>query len=338
MASHPKSVFLVGPGFVGLPIIGLLLAANYQVTTMVRNKDQAAALEKKGVKTLHGTLDDHDLLTAQAAQHAITINTASSDHVPSTLAINAGLRQRVAKSLPTILIHTSGTGVLVDNAKGAYKTDRVYRDDNPAEIDALPDTAFHRDVDLEIVKAAKEFGDKAKLAIILPPTIHGFNPENKRLSMAVPKMMRFALKHGFTGHIGAGANIWNTVHVNDLARAYSLLLSDLTSPSPSLNVLENPYFFTEDGYIYSWKEVAERIGNVLFRLGKIESPGPRVLSEEHYADLLGPITEMALGSNSICRAVRLRKLGWVPREKGIWKSFEEDEVEYLISSYEAEGK
>lgn len=49
----------------------------------------------------------------------------------------------------------SRTGVLVDDAKGDKTTDMIYHDSRPEEIESLPDTALHRNVDLLIVGADK---------------------------------------------------------------------------------------------------------------------------------------------------------------------------------------
>ena len=47
----------------------------------------------------------------------------------------------------------SGTGFLTDDAMGMYASDKVYHDSQPKEIESLPDTAFHRNVDLAILEA-----------------------------------------------------------------------------------------------------------------------------------------------------------------------------------------
>ena len=47
----------------------------------------------------------------------------------------------------------SGTGLLVDDAQGNTTSDIIYDDMSPEQIESLPDTAPHRLVDLEIIKA-----------------------------------------------------------------------------------------------------------------------------------------------------------------------------------------
>ena len=46
--------------------------------------------------------------------------------------------------------------MLIDNAAGDYTTDTIYDDANPDQIESLPDTQFHRNVDLALIKADKE--------------------------------------------------------------------------------------------------------------------------------------------------------------------------------------
>lgn len=48
------------------------------------------------------------------------------------------------------------TGVLADNAEGKSATETIYDDSNPEQIESLPDTQLHRNVDLEILRADKE--------------------------------------------------------------------------------------------------------------------------------------------------------------------------------------
>ena len=46
-------------------------------------------------------------------------------------------------------------GVFMDNALGLQVSDTIYVDTNVEQIESLPDTAFHRAVDLEVVAADK---------------------------------------------------------------------------------------------------------------------------------------------------------------------------------------
>lgn len=47
-------------------------------------------------------------------------------------------------------------GVLIDNAKGMFASDTIYSDNDIEQIESLPSTQNHRNVDLEIVQADGE--------------------------------------------------------------------------------------------------------------------------------------------------------------------------------------
>ena len=52
---------------------------------------------------------------------------------------------------PVIYIHTSGTGVLIEDVRGKKGSSTVYHDLNPDQINGLPDEQIHRDVDLFVI-------------------------------------------------------------------------------------------------------------------------------------------------------------------------------------------
>ena len=47
-------------------------------------------------------------------------------------------------------------GVLIDTALGAYTSDVVYDDENVQQLDNIPTTALHRNVDLKVLNADEE--------------------------------------------------------------------------------------------------------------------------------------------------------------------------------------
>lgn len=266
----------------------------------------------------------------------IVIHTATADHLASVEAILDGIRQRAAANTPTIYIHTSGTSLLDDNALGAYKGDAIYSDADPAAIDALPDMQPHRFVDLAIARAARdELRAAAKIAIMIPPEIYGWNDAHGRLTIQLPTIARFALVRGWAGHVGAGLSVESQIHVRDLARAYVVLLHALERGE--VDVRANPYFFCENGREFSWREVAEGVAASLVRAGRLPAAEVRPFDREagDWDQLFAAGTGPAIGLNSRSRAVRLRELGWAPREKGIWESWEEDELPAVLREWDA---
>ena len=171
--STGKHVFIVGPGFIGWNVLDLLISEGYKVTGFVRRKEHADQIKASGASVVMGDLNDRDAIADQAAQHDIILHTATADHLPSVEAILDGIRHRAQQGRMTVFIHTSGTSVLADGSMNAYKSDKIYHDNVRAEVDSVPDDAPHREIDLAIAKAQKELGDKAKLAIMIPPLIYG---------------------------------------------------------------------------------------------------------------------------------------------------------------------
>lgn len=338
MSRLGKKVFIVGPGFIGWNVLDLLIAEGYQVTGLVRREQHAAGIRKSGAQAIFGDLDDKPLITQHTANSDIVIHTATADHLASVEAILDGIRQRAAANTPTIYIHTSGTSLLDDNALGAYKGDAIYSDADPAAIDALPDTQPHRFVDLAIARAARdELRAKAKIAIMIPPEIYGWNDAHGRLTIQLPTIARFALVRGWAGHVGAGLSVESQIHVKDLARAYVVLLHALERGEVDDDVRANPYFFCENGREFSWKEVAEGVAASLAKVGRLPAAEVRPFDRDagDWDQLFAAGTGPAIGLNSRSRAVRLRELGWAPREKGIWESWEQDELPAVLREWDA---
>ncbi|KAF9634960.1 NAD-dependent epimerase/dehydratase [Lasiodiplodia theobromae] len=331
-----KSVLIIGPGFIGWPVLDLLVAEGYHVTGLVRRDEHANAIRKSRARAVLGDLHNADLIAQETTNADIVIHTATADDLPSATAVLTGIRRRAAIGRRTIYIHTSGTGVLDDGAAGAFSSSTIYADDDPAAIDALPDTAPHRAIDLAVTQAAKELGEKAKIAILLPPVVYGYVEEHDRLSIQIPTLARFALVNGWAGHVGKGLGVESCVHVRDLARGYVVLLHALEKQSAEW-VLGNPYFFCENGAEgeFEWREAARRVAEGLHKAGKLYKADVGEFRREDYKQLFGEVTEKVLGHNSRSRARRLRELGWEAREKGVWESWEEDELPALLREWDA---
>lgn len=329
--STGKNVLVVGPGFIGWNVVDRLVSENYRVTGLVRRAAHGQQLQLSGAKSIISDLDDSITIKNQTIQHDVIFHTATADHLPSVEAILAGVAERAKQGKSTIFIHTSGTSVLNDNASGEYEGDRIYHDNKREEIDSVPDDAPHRRIDLSILRAQKEIGDKAKIAIMIPPLIYGFNPQHRRLSIQIPTLTRFALKHGYSGHVGKGFSVESQIHVHDLARAYIVLLHHMES-SAAAEFLANPYFFCENGHDTSWKAIAVMIGQGLHKAGKIENPEPRTIPESEYGDLFQEFTGATIGLNSRSRAVRLRELGWKPIDRSVGDSYEMFELPELLKA------
>ncbi|KIW74722.1 hypothetical protein Z517_11492 [Fonsecaea pedrosoi CBS 271.37] len=329
LSAGGKNVLIVGPGFIGWNVLDHLVREGYNVTGLVRRASHGQQIEFSGAKAVVGDLNDTTLIKTHAAESDIIFHTATADHKPSAEAVCQAVAERAAQGKSTIYIHTSGTSVLDDGACGEFKGDKVYHDNNRAEIDSVPDDAPHRQIDLTILKYQKEIGDKAKIAIMIPPLIYGYNPQHRRLTIQIPTLTRFAIKHGFAGYLGKGLPVESQIHVLDLAQAYVTLLHHMEN-TPAQDFLDNPYFFCENGREASWREVAEMIGEGLHKAGKIQDPTPKTIPKDLWGDLFGEFSGAVIGLNSRSRAVRLRELGWEPTQRSMEESFQMFELAEIL--------
>jgi hypothetical protein len=133
--SGSKTVFLTGAtGYIGGTVLTKLLSLSTPpatITLLIRDEKKAQAiaqLKTNGttLKPIIGSLQDLETLTKAAAEADIVINTADADDLPAAKALIEGMKQRKEKTKHrSLFIHTSGTGVLTDNAKGQYPSDTV---------------------------------------------------------------------------------------------------------------------------------------------------------------------------------------------------------------------
>ena len=115
-----------------------------------------------------------------------------------------------------------GTGVLGDNARGAYLSPTVTSDFDLATIENLPVTPINSRVD-KLVHSADEDG-YATTFVIAPSIIYGlpkgplFEGAEPLATPVTPIVRLFAeaaAGKGRPGIIGRGANAWAHVHVED---------------------------------------------------------------------------------------------------------------------------
>ncbi|KAJ3268739.1 hypothetical protein HK104_005289 [Borealophlyctis nickersoniae] len=165
-----------------------------------------------------------------------------------------------------------------------------------------------------------------------PPLIYGkgTGPFNQR-SMQVPWMIRGSIKTGKAIHIGKGANIWSHVHVQDLARAYLVLLDALLGGDPRAGVNADGYYFVESGE-HNFKDLAQAIAGALKKNGGIGDGEMQGLDENGAKELFGDLWQLAwgaLGGNSRARGDRIRDLGWKPTAPALFDEVEGDVVAIL---------
>lgn len=288
-------IFVTGAGgFIGGSVAMRLLGQGHQILGLVRNDVAAKRLAESGIEPVMGTLDDTDLLIRQARSSDAVINTANADHRASVQALLEGL-----KGSGKPLLHTSGSSVVGDDARGAFCSPHIFDEQTPWVIN--PFKQARRDIDLLVLSGVN---DGVKTAVICPSLIYGVGTGLNPHSVQIPFLAANAREKGTVEIVGKGLNVWSNVHIEDVASLYQLVLEK--GPGGA-------FYFVENGEA-SYSELAEALAR---RLGLRDVAH---LAPEAAAERWGIARAyFSFGSNSRVRARRAREeLGWEPRHDSVF--------------------
>jgi nucleoside-diphosphate-sugar epimerase len=294
-----------GTGHSGSYIISELIAAGHEVTGLARSDTAAAALSALGAKTRRGDLQDLDGLKEAAADSDGVIHVAHrQDLLPS-----GGIDAVSAAELPVMLAYgeaLAGTGKPLVAAGSIGSPGNGGNLGRPAteEDPALPGGDEHkgtlraRNVVETAVIGLAERGVRSsvvRIANIMHSTTDraGF----------LPTLIAVAKEKGFAGYPGDGANLWNAVHVRDVASLFRLALEK--GPAGRY------WHAVGDGGI-PFREIAEAIGSRL-GLPAVSVPADELMLPGYFGFLASVVTLDFPASNLITR----RTLGWEPAQPSL---------------------
>jgi len=286
-------VFITGAtGYIGGSVAKVLLEAGHVVYGLVRNPDKLEPLRQIGIEPVLGTLEDTEILTKYAQMSDAVIHTADSDHRTAVETFINALR---GSGKP--FLHTSGSSVVGDDARGDYESEQIYEEETPfVPMDIREDR-------VAINKLIRKAGidEWVRSVVIVPSMIYGDALGLPTESDQLPQIIRKSREMHAGVHVGKGVNRWSNVHIKDLAQLYLLALEKAPSAS---------YFFAENGE-ESFQDIAKSVSEALGFEGKtISWPADRAIEE------LGDWARFAISSNSRVRAVHARNLlGWTPVEE-----------------------
>lgn len=284
------TIFLTGAsGYIGGAVAVRLMRDGHRIRGLVRSPEKAAQLQALGIEPVLGDLSDIALLAREAKAADAVINAASAD---DRAAVEALLDALAGSGKP--FLHTSGTSVVADDARGDWASDKIYDEVTPVE--PVPGKAARVAIDRLIVAAA---GRGVRSAVLCNSLIYGTGPGLNPDSVQIPALVAAARKTGVVRPVGHGLNIWSNVHVDDMAELYALALE--RAPAGALYYVENG----EASFAEAAAAIARRLG--------LGAPQPWPV-DDAIAELGFGHAVYSLGSNSRVRGRRARsELGWAPK-------------------------
>jgi nucleoside-diphosphate-sugar epimerase len=312
------SIYLSGStGFIGGSILtALLQTKKYSITALVRSEEKAKALNKIGVKTVIGSLDDFDIIEEQTYRADLVLTAANCDHLGEAKAVVAGLRRKLKDTgKKGVYLQTSGTSILNDDSNGQFEGKDIYSDVDTEKVNAIPASNPHRHVDTYLIDNSADYD----LVIIAPPLIYGEGTGPKDISnphsVQIPTVIRQGLKNGAIQQVGQGKHRWSSVHVKDLADMYVIVAGHLLARDLKTLGREG-YFFAETGE-FQWADMYNHLAKYLHQIGALKTDKPQsVTTDEEFLKAYGDLgAKVGLSQNSRSRAEKGRALGWKPTHK-----------------------
>jgi len=282
-------VFVTGAtGYIGGSVSDRLVQSGFQVSGLVRFEEKAKLLKDRGIEPVLGSLDDTDVLTQAAKQSDGVIHAASADY-QGVVEIFVSALEKSGK----FFIHTTGSGIVNDQANGEYAAKTPITEDTYFE--AVPFRQARVKMNRYVREAGIDHG--IRTVVICPAMIYGQGRGLQTNSDQLPKLIAFSKQVGAGVYFRNGLNRYSNVHIDDLVDLYLLAIEKAPSGS---------FFFAENGDA-SFKEIAELIAETQGLNGKTMSVGIDTLIAQ-----FGDVGRFGVAANSLVRASNARRLGWNP--------------------------
>ena len=291
-----------GTGHTGSHIIPELIAAGHEVTGLARSDTAAAALSALGADVRRGDLADLDGLMEAAADADGVIHVAHrQDLLPF-----GGMDAVSAAELPIMLAYgeaLAGTGkplVAAGSIGSSGQLGRLTTEEDPALPvgDEHKGTLRVRNVVENAVIDLAERGVRSSVVRIANIA----HSTSDRAGFLV-QLIALAKEKGFAGYPGDGANLWNAVHVRDVASLFRLALEK--GPAG-----RHWHAVGDEGIPF--RDIAEAIGSRL-GLPAVSIPLDELMLPGYFGFLANVVTQTYPASSLITR----RTLGWDPAQPGL---------------------
>lgn len=283
-------IFVTGAsGWIGSALVPELLDAGHRVVGLARSDASASALDKAGAEAVRGSLDDLDVLAAEAARADGVVHLAFKHDVAFTgdFAGAAASDRRAVDAFGDALAGT-GRPLVVASGVALLRPGRVATEADMPPVDGTPASA-RAATSLAVLDLAAR-GVRSSV-VRLAPTCHG-DGDNGFMAAIVAA----ARAHGVSGYLGDGTQRWPAAHRLDAARLFRLALEK----APAGAVLHGT---AEEGVRLA--DVAEAIGR---GLDVPVAAIPDDAAAEHFGWLAGLLALDLPASGAATRA----RLGWRP--------------------------
>ena len=286
-----------GTGHSGSYIIPELIAAGHEVTGLARSDTAAATLSALGATVRRGSLEDLDGLREAAADSDGVIHVAHRQDLLPT----GGIDAVAAAELPIMLAYgeaLEGTGkplVAAGSIGSPGNLGRPATEEDPA----LPSSDEHKGtlrVRNVVERTVIGLADRGvRSSIVRLPLIAHSTTDNAGF---LPGLIALAQDKGFAGYPGDGQNMWNAVHVRDVASVFRLALEK----GPA-----GRYWHAVQDEAIPFRDIAEAIGGHL-GLPVMSIPMDAMMLPGYFGMFSNLVTLDLPVSNRITRDT----LGWEP--------------------------
>ncbi|KAJ6451924.1 hypothetical protein C8R45DRAFT_1041487 [Mycena sanguinolenta] len=306
-------LFIGGTGYIGGPIMSRFIERedeNLNISALVHSVEKAKKIRDHDLRlnVIIGSHNDPELVERLVADSDVVFSLADCDDLQAAGSILSGLKKRFElTSNKPVLIHMSGTGFLGDSAKGEFSSEVIYNDLDIAQIESLPATQYHRNVDLAIVEADTQ--GYTHTYIVVPGIVYG-PPRGILVDSQVQNLANFAsvayikgsFSRGAAGIVGKGKNIISHVDVTEVADLVEILYESIESNNAGHG--RNGYYFVANGDVEF-----EKVTEITELRAGTRQP---FTDAELKAYFVAPSLQAFFGDNGRCDSERSRALGWKP--------------------------
>jgi nucleoside-diphosphate-sugar epimerase len=291
------NVFIIGAsGVVGSAAARKLVDQGHLVDGLSRDQRSADAIAASGATPVPGDLSDRQWLRARLLSADAVVYAAQLLLEPE--------QQLVRRMLGTLagtgktFIMTSGTAVLARRTPDGTWSDECYAEDDP--FTPLSWLATRAQTERMVRQAA---GEGVRSMVIRPGGVYGTSRNGH------PTWIYETVRAtGAACYVGRGLNVYSQVHIQDLARLFSLVLGKGQAGA----------LYHAAGAEANFREMARAVARAV-------GCDTRSLSMTDAIDVFGKFRALvAFGTSSRSRAPRSRhELGWNPTERDVIEEIEE---------------